>query len=82
MRPERFFATFSPSFEPATYRPFTHSQGDSNVLLLPALLLEYPGAFAPLFSPIGFFLVLPYLLVYHTLLSLAEISKEKVKAVA
>src|SRR5581483_2089251 len=54
MRLQRFYSCCSPSFEPLTHRPFTHSQCDCNVFLLPALLFELPGSHPPFFSPIGF----------------------------
>src|SRR6266487_2806834 len=54
MRFEGFNASCSPSFEPLTDRPLTDSQHNSNVLLLPALLFQFPRSFPSFFSPIGF----------------------------
>src|SRR5712692_1028045 len=54
MRVEGLYSSFSPSFEPLTYRPLADSQCDRNVFLLPAFLFQLPRSFASFFSPIGF----------------------------
>src|SRR5215831_16039025 len=51
---EGLHSLFSPSLEPVTHCSFTYAQRCRDVLLLPALLFEVPGAFAPFFSPVGF----------------------------
>src|SRR6266516_7450409 len=51
---EGLYASFSPSFEPLTHRPFTDSQCYGYILLLPALLFQLPGSHTSFFSPIGF----------------------------
>ncbi|EFH88626.1 hypothetical protein Krac_10104 [Ktedonobacter racemifer DSM 44963] len=38
--------------DPLAHRSFTHSQSLSDLLLLPALLIEVPGASSSLFAPI------------------------------
>src|SRR5258708_6064707 len=54
MRVEGFYTSCPPSFEPLTHRSFAHSQGDRNIFLSPSGFFQFPGAFAPFFSPIGF----------------------------
>src|SRR5216683_414205 len=54
MRVEGLYSSFSPSFEPLTYRPLADSQCDRNVFLLPAFLFQLPRSFASFCSPIGF----------------------------
>src|SRR6266571_3787945 len=54
MRVEGFETSCSPSFEPLTHRSFAHPQGGCDVFLSPPGFFQLPGAFAPLFSPIGF----------------------------
>src|SRR5437667_9263793 len=51
---EGFDSSFSPSFEPLTHCPFTHSRCSRYILLLPALLFELPGSHSSFFSPTGF----------------------------
>src|SRR5260370_13276647 len=51
---EGLYSSFSPSFEPLTYRPLADSQCDRNVFLLPAFLFQLPRSFASFCSPIGF----------------------------
>ncbi len=46
-------ASLTRPLHPLTDRPFTHSQCRGNIVLRPALLLQRPGAFAPLFAPVG-----------------------------
>src|SRR5258706_12687020 len=46
-------ALLAGAFEPLAHRPFTDSQRHGDVLLQPALLLQGPGALAPLLAPIG-----------------------------
>jgi len=48
---------------------FTYTQHRRDVLLLPALFFQLPGAFAPFFSPIGFsWCSHPPILAYFTYL--------------
>src|SRR5438874_13309971 len=54
MRIEGLYASCSPSFEPLTDRPFTHTQRYRDILLLPTRLFQLPRSFASFFSPIGF----------------------------
>src|SRR5947209_17280533 len=54
MRIEGLYASCSPSFDPLTDRPFTHTQRFRDILLLPTRLFQLPRSFASFFSPIGF----------------------------
>jgi hypothetical protein len=54
MRFEGFLPSFSPTFHPLTDGSLRYSQRLRDVFLLPSHLFEFPGTFAPLFSPIGF----------------------------
>src|SRR5581483_495801 len=54
MRFEALISFLSPVFHPLADRPFGDSQRHCDVLLFPSGLFQFPGAFAPLFSPIGF----------------------------
>ena len=51
---QRFLAaSLTRALHPQTDRPVTHPQRGGDVSLPPLLMLQRPGAFAPLFAPVG-----------------------------
>ncbi len=52
MAAQRLDASFPRRFHPLAHRPTSHAEGSSYLLLLPALLLQFPGSEPPTFSPI------------------------------
>jgi len=55
MRGQSCHSLLPPSSEPLADGSFARSQSYCDVLLFPSLFFQTPSAFAPFFSPIGFF---------------------------
>src|SRR5260370_3275875 len=62
------------SFEPLADRSFAHSQGHSNVFLLPALLRQFPGSSTTPFFPIFSLLVFLHASILSCLASYAAVN--------